>query len=302
MGVRYFLIYHEGIRAMAKISIDWTINKQITDFKPRLAEFHRYLETLGLKKNTVKLYTGLINIYLVELNSDMPSSKDAEQFYKSLYDKKLSRSAINNFVAAILKYHAMINNPVKLKFIRLNNALPYYFDQSDILNIFNICNNIKHYAMLKVLFFGCLRSGELCNLDLEDYDPDRSTLRLRETKNGSDAIIYVNDETVASLTRYLKIRPQLDTNALFITDYCNRWIPKEVLRMFLNYKEKAKITKKGGVHCFSRHSPATLMITKGCDLRSVQAILRHRDIHTTLRYTHLCDAVTREKQTQYLTL
>jgi len=287
---------------MAKISVDWTRTKQQHDLTPRLSEFRRYLETLGLKKNTITLYTRLINIYLLELNNDMPSSKDAEQFYKSLYDKKLSRSAINNFVAAILKYHAMINKPVKLKFIKLNNALPYYFDQSDILNIFNKCNNIKHYAMLKVLFFGCLRSGELCNLDLDDYDPDRSTLRLRETKNGSDAIIYINDETAATLSQYLQIRPQLKTNALFITDYCNRWIPKEVLRMFLSYKEKAGIKKKGGVHCFSRHSPATLMITKGCDLRSVQAILRHRDIHTTLRYTHLCDAAKREKHNQYLVL
>lgn len=287
---------------MPKISVDWTRKKQPHDLKPRLSEFHRYLETLGLKKNTITLYSRLINIYLLELNNDMPSSKDAEQFYKSLYDKKLSRSAINNFVAAILKYHAMINKPVKLKFIKLNNALPYYFDQSDILKIFNKCNNIKHYAMLKVLFFGCLRSGELCNLDMEDYDPDRSTLRLRETKNGSDAIIYLNDETITTLSQYLQIRPELKTNALFITDYCHRWTPTRVLQMFLSYKEKAGIKKKGGVHCFSRHSPATIMITKGCDLRSVQAILRHRDIHTTLRYTHLCDAVTREKHSHYLTL
>lgn len=157
MGIRYFLIYREGNRRMPKISVDWNRTKKPQDLTPRLSEFRRYLETLGLKKNTVILYTRLINIYLLELNSDMPSSKDAEQFYKSLYDKKLSRSAINNFVAAILKYHAMINKPAKLKFIKLNNALPYYFDQSDILNIFNKCNNIKHYAMLKVLFFGCLR-------------------------------------------------------------------------------------------------------------------------------------------------
>ncbi len=51
--------------------------------------------------------------------------------------------------------------------------------------------------------------------------------------------------------------------------------------------------------CSTRHSSATLMITKGCNLRSVQAILRHRDIHTTLRYTHICDTVKMEKQSQY---
>ena len=159
--------------------------------------------------------------------------------------------------------------------------------------------------MLKVLFFGCLRSGELCNLDVVDYDPTKLTLRLRETKNGSDAIAYINDETARDLNRYLQMRPSLNLKGrepLFYTDYGHRWSNGDVHRMFIGYKRLARIEKKGGVHCFSRHSSATLMITRGCDLRSVQAILRHRDIHTTLRYTHLCDAVKREKHSQYLTL
>jgi integrase/recombinase XerD len=199
----------------------------------------------------------------------------------------------------------MIDQPVKLPFLKLNNSLPYYFDETDILKIFSVCGNLKHYCMLKVLFFGCLRSGELCNLDVSDYDPNNLTLRLRETKNASDAIAFINDETASELNKYLRIKPKVEIEArepLFITDYSRRWTPIRVLQIFLHYKDKAGIQKKGGVHCFSRHSSATLMVSKGCDLRSAQAILRHRDIHTTLRYTHLCDAVKREKHSQYLTL
>jgi integrase/recombinase XerD len=199
----------------------------------------------------------------------------------------------------------MVDQPVKLNFLRLNNSLPYYFNETDILKIFSVCRNLKHYCMLKVLFYGCLRSGELCNLDVSDYDPNDLTLRLRETKNASDAIAYINDETAACLNQYLKIRPSLQIGGfepLFYTDFGHRWTNRSIYRMFMGYKEQAKIRKKGGVHAFSRHSSATLMITRGCDLRSVQAILRHRDIHTTLRYTHLCDAVKREKHSQYLTL
>jgi integrase/recombinase XerD len=159
--------------------------------------------------------------------------------------------------------------------------------------------------MLKVLFFGCLRSGELCNLDLPDYDAKNLTLRLRETKNGSDNIAYIDEDTAKNLNQYLQIRPPFEIDGkepLFYIDYSHRWTNGDVYRMFMHYKEKAGIQKKGGVHCFSRHSSATLMIARGCDLRSVQALLRHRDIHTTLRYTHLCDAVKREKHSQYLNL
>jgi integrase/recombinase XerD len=290
---------------MAKIAVNWGRTRDKIDLNPVLTRYQKYLKRIGLKENTIKLYIKLIYAYLQDLDTDLPNPNDAERFTNLLHEKKLSGSAINNFTAAIIKYHAMVDQPIKLPFLKLNNSLPYYFDEADILKIFSVCSNLKHYCMLKVLFFGCLRSGELCNLDVSDYDPNNLTLRLRETKNNSDAIAFINDETARELNKYLQIKPKIEIDKkepLFITDFCNRWTPTRVLHMFLHYKEKAGIQKKGGVHCFSRHSSATLMIAKGCDLRSVQAILRHRDIHTTLRYTHLCDAVKREKHSQYLTL
>jgi integrase/recombinase XerD len=290
---------------MAKIAVNWGRTRDKIDLNPVLTRYQKYLKRIGLKENTIKLYIKLICAYLQDVDTDLPDPNDAERFTNLLHEKKLSGSAINNFTAAIIKYHAMIDQPIKLPFLKLNNSLPYYFDEADILKIFSVCSNLKHYCMLKVLFFGCLRSGELCNLDVSDYDPNNLTLRLRETKNNSDAIAFINDETARELNKYLQIKPKIEIDEkepLFITDFCHRWTPTRILQMFLHYKEKAGIQKKGGVHCFSRHSSATLMITKGCDLRSVQAILRHRDIHTTLRYTHLCDAVKREKHSQYLTL
>ena len=290
---------------MPKIAVDWSRTRDKIDIKPAITRYRRYLERIGLKENTIILYTRLINTYLSEVNNDSPSTDDADKFYNSLHDRDLSRSSINNFAAALIKYHLMIDKPAKLPFLRLNNSLPYYFDESDVLRILNACDNLKHYCMLNVLFFGCLRSGELCNLDVPDYDPNTLTLRLRETKNGSDGMVYINDDTAKNLNRYLQMRPSLKIDGkepLFYTDFAHRWTNGDVYRMFMNYKEKAGIEKKGGVHCFSRHSSATLMITRGCDLRTVQAILRHRDIHTTLRYTHLSDAVKREKHSQYLKL
>ncbi len=289
---------------MAKIAVDWSMDKE-QDIKPALTRFKKYLDRIGFKENTIILYVKLINAYLLEAKTGTPSTKDAEKFYNSLHERKLSGSAINNFAAAIIKYHKMIDNPVKLSFLKLNNSLPYYFDEMDVLKIFGACNNLKHHSMLKVLFFGCLRSGELCNLDVSDYDPKDLTLRLRETKNKSDALTFINDDTARVLNQYLSLRPPIKIEGKepsFVTDYGHRYTNKEVYRVFMYYKKKAGIQKKGGVYCFSRHSSATLMVTKGCDLRSVQAILRHRDIHTTLRYTHLCDAVKREKHSQYLTI
>ena len=190
-------------------------------------------------------------------------------------------------------------------FLKPNEGVPYYFDDKDVLTIFGVCGNIKHLAMLKTLFFGCLRSNELCKLDDRDIDLKAKTIRLRETKGGRDDIVYIKQECVETLQAYLKVRPQVNIEGripLFYTDNLNFWEKNDVHRMFVYYKNKAKIKKPGAVHVFSRHTTATMMIANGADIRIVKEILRHKDIKTTLRYAHVSDKTKREKYEQCLTL
>jgi integrase/recombinase XerD len=186
-----------------------------------------------------------------------------------------------------------------------NDNLPYYFDENDILKIFSSCRNLKHLTILKTLFYGCLRASELCNLDLPDLDIKSQTLRIREAKGGKDGMIFLKDECIKVLRQYLAMRPQLvveGSHPLFYTICGNRWDRRDIHRMFVHYKAKAGISKPGGVHCFARHTPATIMIAKGCDIRIVQKILRHNDIKTTLRYAHVSDKTQRESYEKFLTL
>jgi integrase len=163
---------------MRRMAVDWSRTNEEADSKPALIRYESYLRKIGLKDNTITLYLRLINNYLKELNTNLPLPEDAERFYESLHQRKSSRSAINNFAAAIIKYQEMIGKHVKIRFLRLNNSLPYYFDEMDILAIFDACHNFKHLCMLMTLFFGCLRSAELCNLDVGDYDSHNLTLKL----------------------------------------------------------------------------------------------------------------------------
>jgi integrase/recombinase XerD len=89
---------------------------------------------------------------------------------------------------------------------------------------------------------------------------------------------------------------------LFFTDFGQRRQRTAVHRMFAIYKRKACIEKKGGVHVFARHTPATLMIANGCDISIVKEILYHKDIRTTLRYAHVSNATKREKYNKFLIL
>jgi integrase/recombinase XerD len=235
----------------------------------------------------------------------LKSKESVHDFLDGLHGRKLAGSTIDNYITSIKKYHEMLGDPISIPYLKRSEGIPHYFDEDDVRKIFCIIHNIKHLAMLNVLFFGCLRASELTDLDDEDIDLKSLTLRIRDGKGGRSGVVPVSNECVEVLRDYLRVRLPLQIDGrkpLFYTDYGKRWDRRDVYRMFIIYKEKANIQKAGGLHVFGRHTPATLMIANGCDIRIVKELLRHRDIRTTLRYAHVSDKTLREKYNQCLTL
>ncbi len=150
-----------------KLEVDWRREAR-TDFDLPLRKYERYLESQGFRKSTIESYAGQVQRYLEFARTDRPSVETASLFKDSLHDRNLARSTINNYSFAVACYHEMYGEEVSLPFLKRNNELPYYFDEEEVLRIFNVCNNIKHYTMLQVLFYACLRASELCNLDDRD--------------------------------------------------------------------------------------------------------------------------------------
>jgi integrase/recombinase XerD len=274
-----------------------------TSHEYALEKFSRYLQDNGIRSSTIDSYIIRVRKFLDYVQSDRPLSSDFEEFRKYLLDKNLSRSTINNYCFAIQRCFMMHGESITFKFIRPNNNIPYYLEEEDIFRIFSSCRNLKHLAMLHVLFYACLRVSELCNLDDNDLDLKSRTIRIREAKGRKDGIALITERCANVLRNYLEMRPPVEIDGrspLFYTDFGRRWERRAVYRMFMTWKEIAGVKRFGGLHVFSRHSPATIMVSKGCDIRIVQEILRHRDIRTTLRYAHVADKTKREMYEQYL--
>lgn len=275
----------------------WYVEPTQEDLKLILARYQKQLKECGMREATIQGYTSYLNRFLVFAGESHPPISKAHEYREYLIDKNLSKQTVNNACIAIKKYYKTLGEEFTFQYLNADKTLPFFFDEDDVLRIFTVSSrNIKHSAMLKTLFYCCLRASEVCSLEDRDLDFKAMTLRIRNGKGGKDSLVYLTEDCARTLKRYLEIRPSIEVKnkkVLFYTDYNNVWDRRDVYRMFIHYKKKAGVTKPGGLHVFSRHTPASLMIKNGMDLRILKDIMRHNDLQTTLRYTHLADDTKR---------
>ena len=122
-----------------------------------------------------------------------------------------------------------------------------------------------------------LRSSEAVGLDLADVDFDREQLHVRG-KGGKERIVPLGEEAGHLLARYLhEARPELvrdAQNAMFVSARGRRLDTSTLRRIFAHPHRL-------------RHAFATHLLEAGYDIRTVQELLGHRDVSTTMIYTHV---------------
>lgn len=157
----------------------------------------------------------------------------------------------------------------------------------------------RDFAIL-TLFLNCgIRLSELVGINLNDLDPEITTLRVMG-KGSKERMIYLNNACQSAIKSYIKVRA-LDTkikdkNALFISSrQHNRLNKKTVQWMVKKYLAAAGLENKHYSTHKLRHTAATLMYRSGkVDVRVLKDILGHEQLNTTQIYTHVSDESMRE--------
>ena len=158
-------------------------------------------------------------------------------------------------------------------------------------------------ALIEILYGSALRAGELLGLKLEDIHLKEKYLTITDSKSKLERNVPVNDLTVYALADYMKGERQsllssapLQENSeehrrkepevLFLKEggfpLC-RWRLSEIIE---HYRIKAELPARLTPHSF-RHACATGMLTAGCPLRYIQALLGHQSLSTTMIYTRM---------------
>ena len=171
---------------------------------------------------------------------------------------------------------------------RQPQRLPEILSTEEVLRLFASVARPKHRLVLETIYACGLRVSEAIQLKVRDMDRDRMTVRIEQGKGSKDRYVPLSKRLLQRLDQFWATeRPR---HWIFEGSTAHRCLHiTSVQRAYTLAKRRAGIQKHGGVHAL-RHAYATHLIESGVDVLTVQRLLGHRSVSTTMRYFHLSQA------------
>ncbi len=212
-------------------------------------------------------------------------------------------SGVRSFFRFLVLDGVVENDPTELlEWPSLPEHLPVVLTLEEIDRIedsidLSKAEGARNRAIIEVLFSCGLRVSELVNMKLSDLYLEDRVLLVRG-KGNKERLVPVSNKAIADLKRWffdrnlMKIKPGED-DYVFLNRRGAHLTRTMILIMVKRQAEEAGIKKTISPHTF-RHSFATALLQGGADLRSIQAMLGHEKIDTTLVYTHISNEQLRK--------
>ncbi len=255
--------------------------------------FSRWMHSKRYSVNTIKTYTEALKSFLSHFNEKPFSDINNEDViaYNNDYilANGLSPSFQNQIVNAIkLFFSACQDTSIEIDKIhrpKRFKLLPNVLSKPEVKRILNAHGNIKHRAMLSLIYSCGLRSSELLSLTPHDIDSKRNIVVIRQAKGNKDRIVPLSPKILELLREYYQFyKPK---KYLFEGNGDGEPYGARSLQAVIKFAiNKAGIDKPVTLH-WLRHSYATHLLESGTDLRYIQELLGHNSSKTTEIYTHV---------------
>jgi len=296
-----FLAYHETIKGQSQ--------KTIMEYHLDLRMFLRFMKLI---KNEMPYNTDLESIPIQDIDLDFIASittanvfdflsylaHDRVKFEDSRSSKDYgigaaARARKLSSVKSFYKYltvrtKLLTKNPVQdMEFPKMRKSLPKYLTLEQSQELLRSTQNERDHAIL-MIFLNCgIRRAELVGLNLSDVYDDR--LRI-VGKGNKERFVYMGPACQKAVQDYLTIRKTIDANdprALFVSRERNRMSVSAVHRLVKKHMLEAGLDASQYSAHKLRHTAATLMLSGGVDVKTVQEVLGHENLNTTEIYTHI---------------
>lgn len=165
------------------------------------------------------------------------------------------------------------------------SKLPVILSRQDIRQLLAAAKTLRDQTLIKTTYNAGLRASEVINLKISNIDSARMCLRIEQGKRQKDREALLSKSLLLDLRAYWRLYrpdPWLFPNRSGAQPI-NR---KMAYDIFQETKQRAGITKPGGLHLL-RHAFATHLLEAGVDLHTIQRLMGHSSLRTTLRYFHV---------------
>ena len=273
------------------------LSKQIEDFVGHLSIEKNYaLNTISSYKRDLLKFTS----FLIDKEVSDYKMVDPETLNRFVMDlrhsntsgKSIKRylSSIRVFFAFLIKIGEVETNPALLiKTPKVERELPKTIDFDDLKKMMTINSSqykeLRSVLMIELLYSCALRVSELVGINLEDIDMNEGFVKVMG-KGNKARFSPMGQTTIDVLKRYIKQRPNCNSDALFINQKNTRISTRTVQNVVKKRALQVGVSINVHPHLL-RHAAATHFLQSSHDLRTVQEFLGHKSIKSTQVYTHL---------------
>ena len=301
--LRDFLTYHETIKGQSKL----TISEYYLDLR-------MFLRFIKLMRSDMPIHTRLDDIDIMDVDLNFVADITTSEIFDFLSylandrnpepdaivpDYGISPSARARKLSAIKSFFKYLTvrtkqlteNPVAdLEYPKLRKSLPKYLTMEQcraLLSSVSGQNEKRDYAIL-MLFLNCgIRRSELVGLNVTDVYEDRIRVI---GKGNKERFVYFGTPCRKAIDSYMEERNKkvlTDNRALFGSRNGNRISVSAVHRLVEKSLKQAGLDSTQFSAHKLRHTAATMMLSGGVDVKTVQEVLGHENLNTTQIYTHI---------------
>src|SRR5882672_5615637 len=164
--------------------------------------------------------------------------------------------------------------------------LPEVLSREEVARLLASTATLRERALLMTTYGGGLRVSEVVRLRVNEIDAERDMLRVEQGKGRKDRYTLLGPRLLAILRHYWQVYRPVQPWLFPQRRKAAPMNPATAQKIYYAAKRRAGITKAGGIHAL-RHSFATHLLEAGTDLPTLQRLLGHDSITTTMRYIHV---------------
>lgn len=251
------------------------------------------LKLRGKQPNTVRTYVGCVKRFVVYHGKapDQLGLAEVEDFLRHLVEeRKASMATVALYSAALESFYVVTlgrqEMAGRIPRPRVVKRLPEVLSGSEVGQVLERLESVRHRAVLSVAYGAGLRISEACALRICDIDSKRMLLHVDQGKGGKNRSVPLSTRLLEVLRAYYRLtRPT--GGYLFAARGADKPLTRQAVSKALH---KAVVDcglgKRVTAHTL-RHSFATHLLELGTDLRTIQVFLGHKSIQTTAHYAQV---------------